>query len=407
MTRSPTRPDARRPQNRSGLPGAVPVGRIRGVPVFVHWSVVIITALIAWGLAGQALPAVDPDRPTWAYVVTGAVAAVVFMLGLLAHEASHAVVARRAGVEVESITLWLFGGVAQLRGEAQDPGTELRIAGVGPLVSFLLGAVFYGLAVALAAAGVPDVILAAITWLAIINVVLAVFNVLPGAPLDGGRLLRAALWKWRGDRTWAAITAARAGRGLGAVLIGLGLAQFLLTNTGSGLWLALIGWFILSAAGAEEQHARLDSVLAGVRVRDVMTARPDTVPADLTVAELIERHLFTQRHTSFPLVDDDGRPLGLVTLARIKQVPAERRAHTRLTDIAYRADEVPLAAPDDPISELLPRLTRIADGRALVVERGQLVGIVTPTDITRAVEHAALRRPAVPGSVRGEPPARG
>jgi Zn-dependent protease/CBS domain-containing protein len=377
--------------------GSVRVGRIGGVPILVHWSVVVITTLIAWGLATGALPALDPGRPTWAYVLTGLAAAVVFLLALLAHEASHAVVAQRAGVPVESITLWLFGGVARLRGEARDPGTELRIAGVGPLVSLLLGGVFYALAVALGAAGAPDLVVGGVGWLAVINVLLAVFNALPGAPLDGGRLLRAALWKWRGDRTWAAITAARVGRGLGAVLIALGLVQFFLSATASGLWLALIGWFIIGAAGAEEQQTRLDVALQGVRVGQVMTPAPDTVPADLTVSELIDRYLFARRHSSFPLVDLDGRPVGLVTLARVKQVPADRRGQTWLRDIAYRLDEVPTAAPDDPLTELLPRLTRVADGRALVLEDGRLVGILTPTDITRAVEHATLG-PASPGS---------
>jgi Zn-dependent protease/CBS domain-containing protein len=386
--------------------GSVRIGRIGGVPVLVHWSVVVITALIAWGLATEALPALDPDRPTWAYVLTGLVAAVVFLLALLAHEASHAVVAQRAGVPVESITLWLFGGIARLQGEAQDPGTELRIAGVGPLVSLLLGGVFYGLTVALAAAGAPDLVVGGVGWLAVINVLLAVFNSLPGAPLDGGRLLRAALWKWRGDRTWAAITAARVGRGLGALLIALGLVQFFLSANASGLWLALIGWFIIGAAVAEEQHTRLDSALAGVRVAQVMTPAPDTVPAELTVSELIDRYLFAQRHSSFPLVDPDGRPVGLVTLARVKQVPADRRARTRLPEIAYRLDELPTAAPDDLLTALLPRLTRVADGRALVLDGGRLVGIVTPTDITRALEHATLG-PAVPGSAPPGSAARG
>jgi Zn-dependent protease/CBS domain-containing protein len=367
------------------------------VPVLVHWSVAVITGLIAWGLAAEALPALDPGRPLWAYVLTGLGAAILFLLALLAHEASHAIVAERAGVPVESITLWLFGGVARLQGEARDPGTELRIAGVGPLVSLLLGGVFYGLTVALAAVGAPDLVVGGFGWLAVINVLLAVFNALPGAPLDGGRLLRAALWKWRGDRTEAAITAARVGRGLGAVLIALGIVQFFLSANASGLWLALIGWFIIGAAGAEEQQTRLDAALHDVRVGQVMTPAPDTVPAHLTVSELIDGYLFARRHSSFPLVDPDGHPVGLVTLARVKQVPADRRGQTRLRDIAYRLDEVPTAVPEDPLTELLPRLTRVADGRALVLDDGRLVGIVTPTDITRAVERSTLGATA-PGS---------
>ncbi|MGZ4505683.1 MAG: site-2 protease family protein [Blastococcus sp.] len=398
MSQSMTRPDAHRPSH--GAPaenppplmgGTLGLGTIGGVPVRAHWSVLIVTGLIAWGLAAQGLPALDPGRPAWAYVVVGIVTAVVFVLGLLAHEVSHAVVARRRGVGVDSITLWLFGGVAQLHGEAADPGSELRIAGVGPLVSLLLGGAFWLVALALAAAGVADLVVGACTWLAAINVLLAVFNVLPGAPLDGGRLLRAALWRWRGDRVWASVAAARAGRGLGMVLIAAGLAELLLLRGYGGIWLALIGWFIVGSAGMEERSARLGAALAGVRVADVMTRFPETVPAATSVAELVDRYLFSHRHTSFPVVDRDGRPVGLVTLARIKAVPASGRSVTTLRDIAYPMDQVTVVAPGDPLTGLLPRLTSTADGRVLVLDDDRLIGIVTPTDITRAVEAAALR----------------
>lgn len=400
MTQSLTRVDPEPPtgRGRPAIPGAFAAGRVAGVPFFVHWSVLIITGLIAWGLAGQALPAADPGRPTWAYVVTGIGAAVVFVLALLAHELSHALVARRRGVAVDSITLWLFGGVAKLHSEATDPGSELRIAGVGPLVSLLLGLGFWVLAAALTAAGVGGPVVVALAWLAAINLLLAVFNVLPGAPLDGGRLLRAALWKWRGDRVWASVTAARAGRVLGMVLIGLGLAEFLLLAAPSGIWLALIGWFIVGAAAMEERTTRLGASLAGVRVGEVMTASPDTVPAGITVGDLIDHYLFTRRHSSFPLVDAAGRPVGLVTLARIKAVAPGARSTTTVGDIAWPVSELPVVAPGDPLADLLPQLTGEADGRALVVADGRLVGIVSPSDITRAVEHAVLRRPDVPAA---------
>lgn len=155
------------------------------MPVGVNWSVLVIFLLIAWGLSANQFPRSYPDRPTWEYVLAGLSAAVVFFLGLLAHEVSHAVVAKRNGIEVEGITLWLFGGVAELRGEARDPGAELRIAGVGPLVSLIIGVFFGGIAVLLALAGVHGLWLGALAWLAGINILLAVFNALPAAPLDG------------------------------------------------------------------------------------------------------------------------------------------------------------------------------------------------------------------------------
>jgi Zn-dependent protease/CBS domain-containing protein len=321
----------------------------------------------------------------------------VFLLGLLAHELSHAVVARRHGVAVDDITLWLFGGVARLRGEAPDPRAELRIAGVGPLVSLLLGLAFGAVAAGLQAAGVTGLPVVTLGWLAGINVLLAVFNALPGAPLDGGRLLRAALWRWRGDRLWATVTASRAGQALGVALIAVGLWEVLTYGTVAGVWLALIGWFVLGAAGAEQQQAQLTSALAGVRVRDVMTPQPDTAPLGISVAEFIDGWLLRHRHSTFPLLDGSGRPAGLVTAARVKALPAARRATTALSEVAWPMAEVPVAAPDEPLADLLPRLSRATDGRTLVVDDGRLVGIVSPLDITWAVERATMRgRPPAP-----------
>ncbi|MGN9765411.1 site-2 protease family protein [Micromonospora sp. SD12] len=366
------------------------LGRIAGVPVGVNWSVLVIFVLIAWGLAGSQFPRAYPDRPVAAYVLAGLAAAVVFFLGLLAHEISHAIVAKRNGLEVGGITLWLFGGVAELRGEARDPGAELRIAGVGPLVSLLIGLFFGAIAVVLAVAGVEGLLLGSLAWLAGINVLLAVFNALPAAPLDGGRLLRAAVWKATGDRTKASVVAARAGWVLGAVLIGLGLWQFLAGVGFGGLWLALIGWFLIGAAGMEERQARMGSALEGVRVADVMTPQPQTASGQMTVGDFVDHYLFAYRHTALPLTEDD-HPVGLVTLDRVRGIPAERRAATTLAEVACRADELVLARPDEPLNELLPRLSECADGRALVVSDGRLVGIVSPSDISRAVQRGSLR----------------
>ena len=368
------------------------IGTIAGVPVGVNWSVLVIFALIAWGLAAGQLPRAYPGHSALAYAAAGLGAAVVFFVGLLAHEVSHAIVAKRNGLSVQGITLWMFGGVAELRGEARNPGAELRIAGIGPLVSLLLGLAFGAVAMAIALIGNRGLVFGAFAWLAGINIALAIFNVLPAAPLDGGRLLRAALWKWRGDRTWAAVVAARAGRILAVALIAFGLWQFLVGAAVGALWLALIGWFLLGAAGAEERQARVGEALAGVRVRDVMTAEPQTVAANVNVGDFIDHYLFAYRHSAFPLTDDCGRPVGLVTLDRVRQVPGDRRAMTSLRDVACRPDEIVLAAPDEPLNDLLPRLSQCADGRALVVDEDRLVGIVSPSDISRAAQRGEFQR---------------
>jgi CBS domain-containing protein len=217
-----------------------------------------------------------------------------------------------------------------------------------------------------------------------------VFNAIPAAPLDGGRILRAALWKWRGDRVWAAVVAARTGRTFGFLLVFVGLWQYLAGAALDGLWLALIGWFLIRAATAEERHTRLGGTLGGVRVGDIMSPDPVTVPAGLTVEQFLDRHLWNSRHSAFPLVDD-GRPVGLVTLNRIRDVAPPQRASTQLGAVACGRDDLVLTAADELVTDLLPRLGRCADGRALVVSDGRLVGIVTPTDISRAVQHRGLR----------------
>ncbi|MGR6321420.1 site-2 protease family protein [Micromonospora soli] len=367
------------------------LGRVAGVPVGVNWSVLVIFVLIAWALSASLFPRSYPGHSAAAYLVAGLSASIVFFFGLLAHEVAHAVIAKRNGIEVEGITLWLFGGVSELKGEAKDPGAELRIAGVGPLVSLVLGLFFAAIAGVLALAGAHGLVLGALSWLAGINVLLAIFNVLPAAPLDGGRLLRAAVWKATGDRTKAAVVAARAGWGLGILLIGLGIWRFVAGAGVGGLWLALIGWFLIGAAGAEERQARMGTALRGVRVADVMTPQPQTASKDMTVADFVDHHLFTYRHSALPLTEDGGRPIGLVTLDRVRGIPADRRVSTTLGEVSCQAGDLVLASPDEQLTDLLPRLNECADGRALVVTDQRLVGIVSPSDISRAAQRGSLR----------------
>lgn len=372
---------------------SIRLGKIAGVRVGLNWSVLVIFFLIAFGLAAGRFPLRFPDASGTAYATAGLAAALIFFASLLAHELSHAVVARRNGLEVEGITLWLFGGVARLGGEADDPGAELRIAGVGPLVSLVLSGVFLLVAVLAGLAALPGLLIAVFEWLAVINLALAVFNLVPAAPLDGGRILRSFLWRRRGDRVGSAVTAARAGRTFGFVLVAVGLVEFVAGAGLGGLWLVLIGWFLVNAASAEEEHAKVRGALGDVRVGEVMTTDPVVVPGELCVQEFIDRYVFRHQFSAFPLADPDGRPGGLVTLNRVKQVPWQQRVTTRIADIACPAQDVPLARPDEPLADLLTRMAGGADGRALVVEDGRVVGIISPTDVARLLEIADLRGP--------------
>ena len=371
------------------------LGRIAGIRVGVNWSVLVIFVLIAWGLAASRFPASYPQYSKGAYLVAAVLTAVMFFISLLAHEISHALVARRNGVGVQDITLWLFGGVARLSGEAPNPGAELRIAGVGPLVSLLLGGLFLGVAALLRAGGYDGLALAGFAWLGGINIALAVFNAIPAAPLDGGRLLRSIIWWRTGDRLTATRWSSRAGQFFGWVLVALGLLGFLTGDGFGALWLALIGWFLVGAASAENQQATVRGQLGELAIRDVMTPHPETAPGSMTVEELLRSELIKHRHSSFPLTDDRGAVTGLVTFNQIRQVAPQQRARTRLRDIACPLDQVAQARPDEPAADLLPRLSNCAEGRALVFSDGALVGIVSPSDLSRVLRRIGLPARAV------------
>ena len=371
---------------------SISLGHIAGIKVGINASVFLIVAILVFGLATGQLPAAYPGRSIVAYVIAAIVAALLFLASLLAHELAHSLVARRNGIEVESIVLWLLGGVAQLRGEAKTPGADFRIAIVGPLTSLVLAIVFGLGAAGVASLGGAGLPLGVLMYLAATNALLAVFNLIPAAPLDGGRVLRAALWQFRGDRHAAAVNAARAGRILGFVMIALGVLQVVTGRGLGGVWLALIGWFVVSAATAEEQQARLGGRLAGVKVGQVMAVRPTVLDGNLTVADFIAQVALTHQYSTYPLVDPNGRLTGLVTLNRVRAVPPELRATTRLQEIACPPSEVPIAHPEESLVELLERMNGCADGRAVVVDDvGHVVGVVSASDVARSLQLADLR----------------
>jgi Zn-dependent protease/CBS domain-containing protein len=373
------------------------LGRISGIRIGVNWSVLLIVALLAYGLAVGEFPAAAPRHPVVEYVVAALVTAVAYMGSLLAHELAHSLVARRNGLKVEGITLWLLGGVSRLQGEVADPGAEIRVAGVGPLVSLLLGGAFLLVAWLLHTSGVGGVVVVAVAWLGGINVLLAVFNVIPAAPLDGGRLLRAVLWRITGDRLKAAVWSARSGQVFGWALAVVSAYLVLVRREYNWLWFALLGWFLISAATAESQQAMLQSRLRTIAVREIMTPHPVTVPASATVTWFLNDYLPWHRHSAFPVEADDGQTAGLVTVHRISQVPAGDRDRTTLRDVACPLSDVARATPDEPVADVLPRLNECSDSRALVFADGHLAGIVAPADISRAVERLS-RTPGPPVS---------
>ncbi len=357
-----------------------------GFRVGFDWSILVVLALIAWSLATRFLPVSWPGYSDGAYWIAALGAAGVFLGSLVAHELSHAITARRAaGVEVEDITFWLFGGVARIRGELPTPRLQLLVAGVGPLTSLALGAVFWGLAVLLEALGAGGLAVGTLRWLAAMNGTLAVFNMIPGSPLDGGRVLHAILWRRHGDRTRAAVTAARVGQALGAALIGLGLFGFVFGANAGSLWTALVGWFVLSAARGEGQVASLRASLGERRVREVMSPDPVVGPAWFTVEGFLERFAAYHRHLAFPVREFDGRLAGLVSLEALWRLPPERRSQVRVSELARPLSEVVTARPDDPAVEVATKLAMSRQPLALILDEDRLVGVVSPTDLARAI----------------------
>jgi Zn-dependent protease len=366
------------------MTASIRFGRIAGIPVGASWSALLIALLFAWSLGGELLPAQVPGLAPAAYWLAGAAGAGLFLASLLAHEIGHALVARRAGLRVRGITLWLLGGVAQLEDEPASPGDELRVAIVGPAISLALAGAFGVAAAALSVVGAPALLVVVAAWLALGNVALGVFNLLPAAPLDGGRVLRGLLWRRHGNRVRAAVTATRAGVWVGTGLVAYGLLGAF-TGWGIGtLWTALVGWFLVIAARQERELALLGGGLdRGLRAAQVMTPAPAVAPAWFTVDAFLRNYVEPWQAAALPLRGFDGHPAGVVTAAALYAVPADRRHIVRAGDVAIPMSALVLVGPDEPVADLA---TRLAGGRtvAAVVSGGQLLGLITAADLARA-----------------------
>ena len=364
----------------------VRLGRIAGIPIGINWSLLLIFGLITWSLAAGVLPGEVAGQPPIFYWVVGVLIAVLFFASIVTHELAHAIVARRAGQHVSEITLWLFGGVSKLGGDAGTPAIEATVAIVGPLTSLGVAVVVAVVSLALGAAGAPAILVAGLYWLAAINVSLGLFNLVPGFPLDGGRLLRAVLWRRSGDRARATSQAAAVGRFFGFALVGLGLLDFFFnSDLIGGLWLVFLGWFLRNAAGAEESHVIVAQALAGMRVADLMTPNPVVLPGSMSVQEFLWTGPSRHRFTTFPVTAADGSVVGLVSLRRLLQVPEAARRETVLSDTADPLSSVATARPSDPVTEILNHMGPAGEGRVLVFDGDRLAGIVSPRDIAGAI----------------------
>ncbi len=359
------------------------IGRIAGIRIGVNWTWLVVFALITWSLATVVFPDRNPGLRSGGYWAMAAVAALLFFLSILLHELGHGLRARREGVEIEEITLWLFGGVARFRGEFPSAGAELRIAIAGPAVSLVLGLASVGIAWA----GLPDAIDGVASWLGYINLMLLAFNLLPALPLDGGRILRAILWHARKDFAWATRIAARAGQLFGVAMVAGGLVLVVLVGAFSGAWLAFIGWFLFTAAGDERRSAARYVVFGERTVGDLMVRDPVVVPADVRLEQLVDAMTPEIEHATYPVVDG-SRAVGLLPFGRIVEAPRAQWEGKRVADFALPLASITVLRPETPLGEAAAALGNGTVGRALVLDGERLVGLLSITDVVRAMRSA-------------------
>lgn len=376
------------------------IGRAFGIEIVLDYSWFLVSILISWSLS--SLFSEDlPGLAQGSYVLMGILAAALFFVSLLAHELAHALVAKRKGIEVRSITLFIFGGVAQIKSEPAGPGDEFQIAAVGPLMSLVLGGVLMGMGIA---AELLEVFVAAVIFqtLGLVNGMLALFNLIPGFPLDGGRILRSAVWKATGDVLKATKVASIGGRIMALALIAGGIYRiFVSREFFGGTWWIFLGMFLNQAAVTSYQQVLVRSSLKGVKVRDLMTPDPMTIPGNVRLDEAVGSYFLVRGFTALPVMGYGGELEGMVFLRSIQEQPREQWQHLTVRQVMVPIGTGILIDPDADLSSALDRVESNPTGRFAVVEDGALIGILGPGDIAR---YLSLKRPGGGFRKRVSPP---
>ncbi|MGH2754805.1 MAG: CBS domain-containing protein [Actinomycetota bacterium] len=363
--------------------------RIRGIPVGAHWSWLFVFALVVWSLGTALFPRTYPGLSDGTYLVMGFAAGVLFFGSILLHELGHAFQALKEDLVIEGITLWLFGGVARFRGIFPSPGAEFRIAIAGPLVSVAIAAVFGALTLMGTRVDWSPEIQGTVDYLWRINVLVVAFNLIPALPLDGGRVLRSWLWHRQESFEAATVSAARAGKAFGIVLIVVGLLNFFTGEAGTGgLWFLFLGWFLIQAAQSESVAMQVRALFGSKRVRDVMSLDPVTVDPDGSVTSFLGETAGAPSHSIYPVVGN-GRLLGVVSLRRAEEVAREERDIMPVGRVMDAVDSTLVLDADAPVLDVVEQLQE--QRRAPVVEDDRVVGMVTLSDLVRLLEAERLR----------------
>jgi Zn-dependent protease/CBS domain-containing protein len=362
--------------------GNISLGRVFGIPLRLHYTWFIIFALVTYSLV--LYPLVEPPYPPIEQrIILGILTSLLFFASIITHELAHSILAIRNDIPVKEITLFVFGGVSQITKEATRPRAELSIAIVGPLTSLALAGIFYGLHLLLA--GAQQILAASLMqWLALINVILAVFNLIPGFPLDGGRIFRALEWHRTHDYHRATRIATKVGRGIAYAFIAGGLALIIFSppNWFDGVWLIFIGWFLNDAARASYQQVLLRDALMGITARQVTDYDCPLIPPHLNLTELVQQHISPTGRGCF-LVSWGAELQGIVTLQQIKKVPRTRWAITSVQDVMTPASKLKVAYADQDILSVLQEMNGENINHIPVIEAGKAIGIINREDIAR------------------------
>ena len=365
------------------MKGSLRLGRIAGIEIGVHYTWLLAFLLIAWSLAQGFFPQYFPGWSLTTYWITGIIAALLLFMSVLLHELAHSLVAIARGLPVENITLFIFGGVSRISGEVKRPRVEFAVSIVGPLTSLALAAIFWGLRQVM---GEQDnnPLSAMLFYLALINTMLAAFNLLPGLPLDGGRVLRSILWGVTGNLVRATNIAAIVGRVLAWALIGFGLFQLLTGNFLSGLWIAFIGWFLNGAADASRREVTLQEHFRGVQVREVMDSNPQTISPETLVLDVVQDIFLRHGRRAVPVRQDD-RLVGIVTPTDIKELPQQKWAQTPVSKIMTR-EPLYTVNTDDDLNSAFRLIAQHGLNQVLVLDEGRLAGLLSRADVIRQLQ---------------------
>ena len=365
--------------NRGSLKGAWKVATVIGIPIRVHFSWLIVFGLITWLLSSRYFPTVAPDLPIASYWVKGALAALLLFASVAFHELAHSYVAQKYRLTIESITLFIFGGVAQLKGDPPHPRAEFWIAIAGPLSSFFLSGVFFLLSM-----NVAGGTRALFAYLAQINLILGIFNLIPSFPMDGGRVLRSAIWGKKKDYFYATQKASSIGRGIALFFIFFGLFSIFTGGMG-GLWLMFIGWFLYSAAQASYQQATLQETLSGIKVKDIMVTEMQTIDPSISLDEAVNQYFLRHGYGGFPVIDD-GKFLGIITLKEVKNVPREDWGKVKVSEAYVPHEKRWEISPDADAIKALELMIKEDKGRIAVTEKDRIIGLITRNGIARYVQ---------------------